>query len=122
MERLEEINCRIEELHSKGFKVSMDDFGSGYSSLNMLYQLKIDGLKLDRAFLQKVSDADNERRKMILEHIIAITKELGIYTVAEGIETKNDRETMKTLNCDYGQGYFYNKPICVEEFSSLYMS
>ncbi len=121
MERLEEINCRIEELHSEGFKVSMDDFGSGYSSLNMLYQLKIDELKLDRAFLQKVSDADNERRKITLEHIIAITKKLGIYTVSEGIETEYDRETMRMLNCDCGQGYFYNKPICAEEFSSLYI-
>ena len=121
MERLDEINDRIEELHIEGFQVSMDDFGSGYSSLNMLYQLKIDELKLDRAFLQKVSDEDNERRKITLEHIIAITKELGIRTVAEGIETEYDREMMRTLNCDYGQGYFYNKPICADEFSSLYM-
>lgn len=121
MERQEEINDRIEELHAKGFKVSMDDFGSGYSSLNMLSHLKIDELKLDRAFLQKVPDADNERRKITLEHVIAITKELGIHTVAEGIETEYDMETMRMLDCDYGQGYFYNKPICAEEFSRLYI-
>ena len=121
MDSLEEIDCRIKELHSKGFKVSMDDFGSGYSSLNMLYQLKIDELKLDRAFLQKVSSADAERRKIILEHTISIAKELGIHTVAEGIETEYDKETMRMLNCDYGQGYFYNKPICAEKFRELYM-
>ena len=121
MDSLEEINQRIEELHSKGFKVSMDDFGSGYSSLNMLYQLKIDELKLDRAFLQKVSNGDDKRRTIILEHIISIAKELGIYTVAEGIETEYDQETMRMLHCDYGQGYFYNKPICAKEFSALFV-
>lgn len=122
MSSLEEINHRVEELHSKGFKVSMDDFGSGYSSLNMLYQLRIDELKLDRAFLQRGAggNENDERRKIILEHVISTAKELGIRTVAEGIETEYDKNTMKNLGCDYGQGYFYSKPVSAQDFISFY--
>ncbi len=116
------LNQQIEALHEKGFKVSMDDFGSGYSSLNMLYQLKIDELKLDRGFLRKVSQDNNERRQIILEQIIRFAKKLGIATVAEGIETQEDKNNMESLDCDYGQGYFYEKPINAEEFSIKYMS
>ena len=116
------LNQQIETLHKKGFKVSMDDFGSGYSSLNMLYQLKIDELKLDRGFLRKVSQDNNERRQIILEQIISFAKNLGIDTVAEGVETKEDRDNLSALGCDYGQGYFYEKPINAKDFSIKYMS
>ncbi len=119
---VEQINSQIEALHEKGFHVSMDDFGSGYSSLNMLYQIKIDELKLDRAFLRKVSNHnDEERRQIILEQVIRFAKKLGITTVAEGVETQQDRDNMAALSCDYGQGYFYERPINAEEFSDKYM-
>lgn len=119
---LEQINSQIEALHGKGFRVSMDDFGSGYSSLNMLYQIKIDELKLDRAFLRKASNHnDEERRQIILEQVIRFAKKLGITTVAEGVETQQDRDNMAALSCDYGQGYFYDRPITAEEFSDKYM-
>lgn len=88
----------------------------------MLYQLKIDELKLDRGFLRKVSQDNNERRQIILEQIIRFAKKLGITTVAEGIETQEDKNNMESLDCDYGQGYFYEKPINAEEFSIKYMS
>ena len=119
---LGQINAQIETLHDKGFKVSMDDFGSGYSSLNMLYQLKIDELKLDRGFLRKGSETDNERRQIILEQIIRFAKKLGISTVAEGIETQQDRDNMAALACDYGQGYFYERPISAAQFTDKYMN
>ena len=119
---LEQINSQIEALHGKGFRVSMDDFGSGYSSLNMLYQIKIDELKLDRGFLRKASNHnDEERRQIILEQVIRFAKKLGITTVAEGVETQQDRDNMAALSCDYGQGYFYDRPITAEEFSDKYM-
>ncbi len=119
---LELLNHQIEALHEKGFKVSMDDFGSGYSSLNMIYQLKIDELKLDRGFLRKSQSDDEKRREIVLEQIIKFANNLGIATVAEGIETEDDKIKMKSLGCDYGQGYFYEKPIIAEEFSSKYIS
>lgn len=118
----EQIRSQIDVLRSKGFKVSMDDFGSGYSSLNMLYHLNIDELKLDRGFVQKTSYGDNGRRLIILEQIISFAKKLGISTVAEGIETQTDKDTMVKLSCDYGQGYFYGHPISAEEFSERYMA
>ena len=118
----EQISSQIDVLRSKGFKVSMDDFGSGYSSLNMLYQLNVDELKLDRGFLRQTSHDDNDRRLIILEQIISFAKKLGVSTVAEGIETQLDKDTMVKLACDYGQGYFYERPISAEEFSERYMA
>ena len=117
----DQINYQINALQKIGFKISMDDFGSGYSSLNMLYTLKIDELKLDRGFMRKVAGGDDERRKIILKQIISFAKKLGITTVAEGIETEEDRNNMAALSCDYGQGYFFDKPTEAEEFSRLYM-
>ena len=118
---LERLNQQINALHEKGFKISMDDFGSGYSSLNMLYQLKIDELKLDRGFMRKAAKEDEERRKVILEQIISFAHKLDITTVAEGIEVQEDKDMMLSLNCDFGQGYFYDKPMCAKEFSEKYM-
>lgn len=118
---LELLDHQIKELHAKGVKVSMDDFGKGYSSLNMLYQLNIDELKLDRGFLRKVSVDDRERRYIILEQVISLAKKLGIKTVAEGIETPEDRQSMLALGCDYGQGYLYEKPMDVNTFSDKYV-
>lgn len=118
---LTQINTQIKALHIKGFKVSMDDFGSGYSSLNMLYQLRIDELKLDRGFLRKGSESDNERRQIILEQIIRFAQKLDISTVAEGIETQMDRDNMEALGCDYGQGYFYERPLDAAQFTGKHM-
>ena len=112
---------QIQLLHEKGFRVSLDDFGTGYSSLNMLYQLKIDELKLDRGFLRKASNGDAARRQIILEQVIGFAKKLGISTVAEGVETEEDRRNMEALSCDIGQGYFYDKPIAAQVFTEKYM-
>ena len=118
----QQINSQIEALHAKGFKISMDDFGSGYSSLNMLYCLKIDELKLDRGFMREVSDKDdNRRRRIVLKEIITFAKKLNISTVAEGIERQQDKEYVAALHCDYGQGYFYAKPMSAYDFSQKYM-
>lgn len=120
-DNLELLNHQIDALHERGFRVSMDDFGSGYSSLNMLYQLKIDELKLDRGFLRKASKEDQERRRIILEQIIQFAQRLNIVTVAEGIETQADKTLVQTLNCNFGQGYFYDKPLAAQDFSQKYM-
>lgn len=121
MDNLNHLNRQIGALHSKGFRISMDDFGSGYSSLNMLYQLQIDELKLDRGFLRESSVEDRRRSKIILEQIVEFSKKLGIITVAEGIENQEDENTVLTVGCDYGQGYFYDKPMDVQHFSQKYM-
>ena len=119
---LELLKHQIDALHEQGFRVSMDDFGSGYSSLNMLYQLKIDELKLDRGFLRKASEEGQKRRQIILEEIIQFAQRLEITTVAEGIETEADRDLVRKLHCDFGQGYFYDKPMPAKEFNQKYMA
>ena len=120
-DNLQQLNALLDELHAKGFKISMDDFGSGYSSLNMVYQLAIDELKLDRGFLSKSTQENEQRRQIILEQIISFAKKLGISIVAEGIETEEDKENMLSLDCEYGQGYFYAKPMSVQDFTERYM-
>lgn len=115
------VNEKIEQLHQIGFKVSMDDFGSGYSSLNILGKIDIDELKIDRIFLQEILDGKNKKAQIILEEIIKLTKILSISTVVEGIETKEYHDFVKSLGCHYGQGYYYDKPISQQEFEIRYM-
>ena len=118
---VDEVNEKIEQLHQIGFKVSMDDFGSGYSSLNILGKIDIDELKIDRIFLQEILDGKNKKAQIILEEIIKLTKILSISTVVEGIETKEYHDFVKSLGCHYGQGYYYDKPISQQEFEIRYM-
>lgn len=111
---------RIQELHKLGFAVSMDDFGSGYSSLNTLNELSIDELKIDRAFLSGTEEPDTHTKRHIIIHsILQLSRELLISTVAEGIETKEQMEFLKESGCNIGQGYYFSKPIPVKEFEKL---
>ena len=115
------LNIRVIELKQKGFRLSMDDFGSGYSSLNVLGRIDIDELKIDRGFLLEASKKDGHRQRIIMEQIITLARKMNISTVVEGVETAQDEELIKKLGCDFGQGYFYNKPISAEDFEKLYI-
>ena len=121
MENIDKLNQVILRLKKIGFRISMDDFGSGYSSLNILGNLRIDELKLDKGFFKELEGADRRRQMIIIEHIIEISKSLKISTVAEGIETEGDQQMVRDLDCDYGQGYYYCRPVPVEEFNEKYM-
>lgn len=110
---------RMKELHNAGFKISMDDFGSGYSSLNMLQNLMVDELKIDRNFFSE--SANSNRGKIIVSNVISMAKELSIQIVAEGVETKDQEDFLKQNGCDIGQGYFYSRPIPIDEFERLYL-
>ena len=118
---VEEMNERISLLQKAGFRISMDDFGAGYSSLNVMGALKIDELKLDRAFLMEVSQGNNLRQKAVMEMVIALTRRLRIATVAEGVETKEDEALIRELGCDAGQGYYYSRPVSAEEFDGRFI-
>ena len=117
----EELNRKLRRLRDIGFRISMDDFGSGYSSFNSLGNLEIDELKIDRAFLMEVSDKKGDRFKTILTHIIELSKNLNISTVAEGVETSENEDLINGLGCDYGQGYLYSRPISRDEFGERFM-
>lgn len=112
-----ELNGRITELKEKGFKISMDDFGSGYSSLNILSSLDIDELKLDRVFLLKMSGERKEKQQVVMEQIVQLAEKMHIVTVAEGVETKEQEAFILQAGCDYGQGYYYSRPVSAEEFT-----
>ena len=109
----------INNLKELGYVVEMDDFGSGYSSLNMLKDIPVDVVKIDMAFLQK---SDNvSKAKKILSAIIALCKELDMKTVVEGVEDSNQLAFLLDEGADLFQGYFYSKPMPVEEFEEKYI-
>ncbi len=104
-----------QDLHTIGFTLSMDDFGSGYSSLNMLKDVAVDLVKLDKAFLQDFTT--NPRAKSIIEFSIKMIKQLGIAVLAEGVETKEQADFLKNIGCDYAQGYYFAKPMPAQDFT-----
>ncbi len=109
----------VTKLRDMGFSVSMDDFGSGYSSLNLLKTLPFDTLKIDGEFFRHVSDPD--RANIVVRSIISLAKELGMKIVAEGVETDEQVNFLRTTECDLIQGYYYSKPISAADFEK-YMS
>ena len=110
---IEMVNC----LRNRGFKIEMDDFGSGYSSLNMLTTIPIDVLKLDMKFVRNMMK-DKKSRKLV-EVIIDISKFFDFPLVAEGVEDEEQYLTLKILGCDIIQGYYFSKPIPPEEFEKF---
>ena len=108
----------ITKLRKDGFIVEMDDFGSGYSSLNMLKDLHVDVLKIDMAFLKKAED--EERSKKILQMIISLSKQLDMPVITEGVETEEQVAALTEMGCDIFQGYYFAKPMPVSDFEKLY--
>ncbi|MCQ4671628.1 EAL domain-containing protein [Lactonifactor longoviformis] len=119
MNHLDQIKEAMERLHAMGFRVSMDDFGSGYSSLNILNELYIDELKLDKEFLS--NQEDSCRGEVIMRNIINLARDLSITTVVEGVETEQQVEFLKSISCDIVQGYYFAKPMSAEEFEEQYL-
>ena len=112
-----ELFAIIQELRSYGFRISMDDFGSGYSSLNMLKDIPIDTIKLDQVFFQ-TNHGNTQRARDIVGGVLSLAKTLGIHSVAEGIEEADEVVFLKEHGCDEIQGYYYSKPLCVEDFEA----
>lgn len=105
----------VREMKNAGFTMLMDDFGSGYSSLNMLKTTPFDVLKIDRHFLEEFMDSDRGRK--IIEHTISMSKDIGLGIIAEGVETSDQASFLSSCGCDSAQGFFYSKPIPAEEFN-----
>lgn len=113
-ENSDQIISTVKTLQKLGFRIEMDDFGSGYSSLNMLSVLPIDALKLDMSF---VRNAFRERKDTrLLEVMILLAESFGVTTIAEGVETAEQMFTLKTMGCDIIQGYYFSKPLPAKEF------
>jgi EAL domain-containing protein (putative c-di-GMP-specific phosphodiesterase class I) len=97
-----------------GFKMAMDDFGSGYSSINLLGNLPLDVIKMDQGFFN--SHLKREQNLIVVESVIKMIKKLGMTVVAEGIETEAEVDLLRSLGCDIIQGYYFGKPMTVFEF------
>ena len=120
-EELDALISVMNKLKAAGFILSMDDFGSGYSSLNMLKQLPVDVLKLDKGFMDNFqSDEPDSRDKAIISHVIHMAKDLNMEVLAEGVETENQQKFLKESECDMIQGYYYSKPVSLSEFDTLF--
>ena len=116
-DRLEDLYSVFVKLQSKGFSLAVDDFGSGYSSLNMLRNIPIDTIKIDREFLDK--KLSSNKGKIVVSHTIAMAKDLKLNIIAEGVETKEHVKFLQEANCDVAQGYYFARPMYVDEFEKL---
>ena len=106
------------QLQELGFQVEMDDFGSGYSSLNMLKQVPVDRIKLDMRFLTE--EGDPEKGRIILSSVIQMVRLLGMNLIAEGVETLEQARFLQNLGCSEMQGYYFYKPMSVQSFEKLF--
>ena len=114
----EQLKAIMKQLREKGFRISLDDFGTGYSSLSLLADMELDEIKLDRSFLSEQL-IQKQSGKKVLKNIIKLSQDLNFMTVVEGVETKEHHQLLKEFGCQIGQGYYYSKPISVEEFERL---
>ena len=107
----------LQQIRDKNIKLSIDDFGTGYSSLSYLRRFPIDNLKIDRSFIQQMNyDAENLE---IVRTIVTLAKTLGMDTISEGVETNQQLEQLKSLGCDFAQGYLFSKPLAPEDIESI---
>lgn len=122
MKNAEQAIKTVKDLRDMGIRVSIDDFGTGYSSLSYLHRFPIDTLKVDRSFINRIG-AEGEHSE-IIQTIIKLAANLGMDVVAEGVESEEQLNFLKDMNCEFGQGYYYSKPLdsnaafaLVEKFS-----
>ena len=106
-----------EELRSDGFMIEMDDFGSGYSSLNMLTSIPLDALKMDMKFIRNMQK--DEKSMKLVELVMDIAKFLQVPVIAEGVETEEQLKLLKARGCDIIQGYYFSRPVPPEEFTKF---
>ncbi len=109
----------IENLRNDGFMIEMDDFGSGYSSLNMLTTIPIDALKMDMKFIRNMQK--DEKSMKLVELVLDIAKSLQVPVIAEGVETEEQLKLLKARGCDIIQGYYFSKPVPPEEFTKFFV-
>lgn len=116
-ENSKQIISMVDQLRARGFIIEMDDFGSGYSSLNMLSQLKLDVLKLDMKFVQSETSQGTDRG--VLRLVVEMAHRMNLSVVAEGVETQQQLSRLQEIGCDYVQGYLFSKPIPAADYDTM---
>ncbi|MBQ8280731.1 MAG: EAL domain-containing protein [Roseburia sp.] len=114
-----EVKNIAKALHTMGFAISMDDFGTQYSNMAVLTQFDFDTVKIDRSMILNI--VNDEKSRLILKHTVAMLKELGMEIIIEGVETEEQVEVLAELGCDIVQGFFFGRPEAEEKFYELYM-
>ncbi len=112
MDNASEATTMLEQLRELGAQISIDDFGTGYCSLSYLHTFPLDVLKVDRSFVSRMNEAPTNAE--IVRTIVVLAHNLGLEVIAEGVETAEDVERLTALGCEYGQGYFYSRPLTAE--------
>jgi len=113
------VNKRLLEYRDSGIQVAIDDFGTGYSSLSYLKEFDIDYLKIDQSFVRNLKPGSRE--ESLSEAIIVMAHKLDLKVIAEGIETEQQLKQLKSMGCDYGQGYYFSKPSPANEFEKMFL-
>ncbi|MFA5082444.1 MAG: EAL domain-containing protein [Hydrogenophilaceae bacterium] len=106
----------IEAAHGLGFRIYLDDFGTGYSSLSYLKRFPVDTIKVDKSFVRDMGEDSSDRT--LVEAVVAMARSLGMSVVAEGVETAGQLELLRGMNCRYGQGYYFSRPVPAEQFEA----
>ena len=119
-ESIQMIETAMSELRSNGFKILMDDFGSGYSNLNMFQDITVDIVKIDMKFLKNIDEEGKGR--VVLQSVVNMSQRLGLETVVEGVENETQFDFIKQLRCDMTQGYYFDRPMPIERFNDKLMS
>jgi len=109
MENAESATQMFKQLRALGVQLSIDDFGTGYSSLSYLHRFPVNYLKIDKSFVGRMTDGNHNGE--IVRTIVTLARNLGLEVIAEGIETESQNLQLKSLGCDYGQGYLFSRPI-----------
>ncbi len=117
LENIEDTILTMETLRKIGVRFSLDDFGSGYSSLQYLKRLPLDQLKIDQSFVRDIAFDSSDRA--IVSTIIAMAKSLELEVIAEGVETEEQRDYLLNKGCTHYQGYLFSKPVPIEQFEAL---
>jgi sensor c-di-GMP phosphodiesterase-like protein len=111
---------KLQAFRDAGIQVAMDDFGTGYSSLAYLKKFDLDYIKIDQSFVRNLVDGSAD--KALCEAIIVMAHKLGLKVIAEGVETKQQRDVLAAFGCDYAQGWLYSKAIPAKEFEAMLKS
>lgn len=109
MENAQQVGACLNNIKERGFELAIDDFGTGYSSLSYLAHYPFDKLKIDRSFVTHIGE--DPKKEALVKNIISLARDLGLKTVAEGVENRDELKKLQELGCDYAQGYFFAKPM-----------